>query len=339
MSQPEPCECPEPPAGIPAWVMTFADLMSLLMCFFVLLLSFSEMDVMRFKRLAGSMNEAFGVQREVKVLDIPKGTSVIAQEFSPAKPEPTPLNVVRQFTVQDTLNSLMVDGAEAYREEFDKVTAEPAEPAEGADRQAAEDQSAAIAELEAKLRSLVAETRADAETVAEALGNEIASGALEIETRGRIIVIRIREQAAFASGSDEINHGFIRVMAKIRGVLKGVPGAVSIEGHTDNLPISNHQFESNWGLSTARAVAVADELFAFNDLDQDRFRITGFADKKPIADNATADGRSRNRRVELVIDQGLDEDTEREMQAMSQTDAQAVERMRTAFDLQPFEVF
>lgn len=66
-----------PPVGA-AWVMTFADLMSLLMCFFVLLLSFSEMDALKFKRLAGELREAFGVQTLINVSDPPKGTSVIA---------------------------------------------------------------------------------------------------------------------------------------------------------------------------------------------------------------------------------------------------------------------
>ena len=68
----------ESPPGTPAWMATFADLMSLLMCFFVLLLSFSEMDVEKYKQIAGSMKNAFGVQNQVKVQDIPKGTSIIA---------------------------------------------------------------------------------------------------------------------------------------------------------------------------------------------------------------------------------------------------------------------
>ncbi len=88
-------------AGAPAWVMTFADLMSLLMCFFVLLLSFSEMDVAKYKQLAGSMKNAFGVQRKIKVKEPPKGVNVIAREFSPGRPDPTPLNVVRQMTTND----------------------------------------------------------------------------------------------------------------------------------------------------------------------------------------------------------------------------------------------
>jgi chemotaxis protein MotB len=86
--------------------MTFADLMTLLMCFFVLLLAFSEMDVAKFKQLSGSMKNAFGVQAEVDVKVIPKGTSIIAKEFSPGTPRPTPLNEIRQFTVDSNKNTL-----------------------------------------------------------------------------------------------------------------------------------------------------------------------------------------------------------------------------------------
>ena len=82
--------------GIPAWVMTFADLMSLLMCFFVLLLSFSEIDAQKFKQIAGELSKAFGVQRDIAALDIPMGTSPIFDNFSPGKPEPTPVDSVRQ---------------------------------------------------------------------------------------------------------------------------------------------------------------------------------------------------------------------------------------------------
>jgi chemotaxis protein MotB len=90
----------EESSGAPAWVMTFADLMSLLMCFFVLLLAFSEMDVQKFKTLSGSMKNAFGVQRDVRAFEIPKGTSVVKQEFSAGKPAKTLRNQVRQDTTR-----------------------------------------------------------------------------------------------------------------------------------------------------------------------------------------------------------------------------------------------
>ena len=76
------CNCP--PRGLPPYMATLADLMALLMCFFVLLLSFAEMDALKFKRLAGSLKMAFGVQREVVVNEIPMGASVITRDFSPA---------------------------------------------------------------------------------------------------------------------------------------------------------------------------------------------------------------------------------------------------------------
>ncbi|GAL19800.1 flagellar motor rotation protein MotB [Vibrio maritimus] len=85
---------------------TFSDLMSLLMCFFVLLLSFSEMDVLKFKQIAGSMKFAFGVQNRLEVKDIPKGTSIIAQEFRPGRPEPTPIDVIMQQTIDITQQTL-----------------------------------------------------------------------------------------------------------------------------------------------------------------------------------------------------------------------------------------
>ncbi len=78
-----------------AWLATFADLMSLLMCFFVLLLSFSEMDVLKYRQIAGSLRAAFGVQKEIKVPEPPKGTSHVKSEFTPGKPIPSPIKVMR----------------------------------------------------------------------------------------------------------------------------------------------------------------------------------------------------------------------------------------------------
>lgn len=98
----------DPPAGAPAWVMTFADLMSLLMCFFVLLLSFSELDRKKYKQVAGSMSQAFGVQREIPTQESPKGVTIIAQEFAPGKPQPTLERTLRQETTDDTQDYLEV---------------------------------------------------------------------------------------------------------------------------------------------------------------------------------------------------------------------------------------
>ncbi|QGU33378.1 type VI secretion system protein TssL, long form [Thermochromatium tepidum] len=105
----EECECPDPPpAGAPEWMATFADLMSLMMCFFVLLLSFSEMDVIKYKQVAGSLKAAFGVQRDIEAQQDPLGTSIIMQEFSPAQPQPTVVTEVRQQTTDETKRLLEI---------------------------------------------------------------------------------------------------------------------------------------------------------------------------------------------------------------------------------------
>ncbi len=285
-------KCPPCPAGLPGWLATFGDLMSLLMCFFVLLLSFSEMDVLKFKQLAGSMREAFGVQNQVQVQDIPKGTSIIAQEFSPGRPEPTPLNEVRQMTTDNDMQTLDVRTEEGEAEVSEQEKGETAQ------------------ELQELLEQLEAQAEAQAKDeaveFAAALRQEIGQGSVEVETDGKKIIIRVKEKGSFASGSAELKFAYIPVIAKIRDVLLNVNGKVAIEGHTDNIPVSGGRYESNWGLATARALSVGHELFADPRIDQSRFTIIGFADTRPLAPNNTVDNRSLNRRVEIIIQKGDD---------------------------------
>ncbi|MDC0434486.1 OmpA family protein [bacterium] len=105
----EETECEECEEGAPEWLATFADLMSLLMCFFVLLLSFSEMDLQKYKQVAGSMKSAFGIQRKIEADTIPRGTSVIKQEFSPGKPEPTVMKIINQKTDDDSKPEIQIN--------------------------------------------------------------------------------------------------------------------------------------------------------------------------------------------------------------------------------------
>lgn len=99
---PECDECPTcPPVGAPAWMSTFADMATLLMAFFVLILSFAEMNVPKFKQINGSLKNSFGVQRIVPVVESPKGTSIVARSFSPAITQPTPIESVLQQTTDE----------------------------------------------------------------------------------------------------------------------------------------------------------------------------------------------------------------------------------------------
>lgn len=313
MSDENEQECPPCPAGLPGWLATFADLMSLLMCFFVLLLSFSEMDVLKFKQLAGSMREAFGVQNQIKVEDIPKGTSIIAQEFSPGRPEPTPLNEVRQMTVNNDMNTLDIRSEQGESENLDKKQGE----------------AEALQELQQQMEQ---EAREQAVQFAASLAAEIGDGSVEVETDQRKVIIRVKEKGSFSSGSAELKFEYIPVMAKIRDVLLEVDSEVSIEGHTDNIPYSGRAFNSNWDLSAARALAVATELFDDPRIDQSKYQIIGHADTKPLAPNNTAENRAINRRVEIVIQKGKDKELLEKIQARGLGDAEGE-------PLRPNEIF
>ena len=93
-------ECPKcPPAGAPAWMATFADMATLLMAFFVLILSFAEFNVPKFKQISGSLKNAFGIQRVIPVVEQPKGTTVLSLNFSPS-PAPSVTNNLKQQTTE-----------------------------------------------------------------------------------------------------------------------------------------------------------------------------------------------------------------------------------------------
>ncbi|HEY7772645.1 MAG TPA: flagellar motor protein MotB [Marinagarivorans sp.] len=320
------CNCKK---GLPPWMGTFADLMALLMCFFVLLLSFSEMDAMKFKRLAGSMAQAFGVQNKVNVVDPPKGTSIIAQEFSPGRPEPTPINEIFQSTQDVTEMSLRVDCAE----DFDVEQGE-----EGYD-------AGIKARLQQVIDALEKETEKVAYELADALSEQILKGQIEIETEGRKIIIRIRERGSFGSGSATLAPEYRDVLQEVQAVLALKPGHVKVEGHTDNLPINTARFRSNWELSAARAVSVAHELMRGGAINQRRFEVSGMADAKPLASNNSAENRAKNRRVEIKIIQGLDNDMSEEDKAVLQSPdgADILRDLKLApdylFELQPDEIF
>lgn len=291
--------------GAPAWIATFADLMSLLLAFFVLLLSFSEMDLERYKTIAGSMKMAFGVQKELELKDVPKGTSIIAQEFSPGETTPTPIKTIQQVTTDTTDSSLRVGEAATPATELSEAEAE--------------------ALLAKKVQDLLDETRADADKLKAILSDEINRENIEIESEGRLITIRIRENASFPSGSATLTQDFLPVMNRLREALVEISGKISIEGHTDNVPINSGPFESNWALASGRALSVTHELLAGESLQGRRAMVVGYAETRPFTSNDTAAGRALNRRVEIVIRQSLEDSAALDADDLLQMDAGALE--------------
>ncbi|GGI73545.1 flagellar motor protein MotB [Shewanella gelidii] len=294
----EKCDCPPP--GAPLWLATFADLMSLLMCFFVLLLAFSEMDVMKFKQIAGSMKYAFGVQNKVNVKDIPKGTSVIALEFRPGRPEPTPIEIINQQTnemTQPMLEYQAGEDSDSGGVQQQRGEQRGGEASATAQEQAEARKSQAAAAAQDNINDQV-------KKMAQELNKEILDGAIEIESLGQQIIIRIREKGSFSSGSGFLQPRFRPVIRSVGELLKDVPGIVTVSGHTDDMQISNELYSSNWDLSSKRAVAVAHELVKVKGFDQQRMKVVGMASSAPLVPNDSGTNRSRNRRVEIAIEQG-----------------------------------
>ncbi len=295
----------EKAAGAPLWMATFADLMSLLMCFFVLILSFSELDVIKYKQIAESMKDAFGVQQTMELTSIPKGTSVVATDFQPGIPQPTPIETIQQVTTDQDLNSLRIGNPDAQeseaREVKDLITEE--------------------------MQRLIEETDLDADMLRRLLRAEIEAGQIDVESEGRTIIIRIREKGSFTSGSAQLDIAFLAVLDKTGLALNEIKGSIFIEGHTDNVPIDNARYGSNWDLSAARAVAVAEHLLEGPKMDPIRLTISGHADTRPQAPNNSWEGRAQNRRVEVIVKQPLDESRSALIQEMRATSPETVKAL------------
>lgn len=271
------------------WMVTFSDLMSLLLCFFVLILSMAEVDIIKYKQLADSMSEAFGVQRDMELESIPKGTSVVSTEFRPGIPDETIVDVVQQVTQDQTRNSLRIGNPDA--------------PV--ADEKDVRDEVLTYDEM----MELIQETELDAEMLRRLLRTEIDQGQIDVESEARTIIIRIRERGSFTSGSALLNTSFVGVIDKIASALTQIEGKIAVEGHTDDVPINTFAYPSNWDLSAARSVSVVRRMLNISTLQPKRVTASGFADTRPQAINSTAEGRARNRRVEILVRQPLSENS------------------------------
>src|SRR5210317_1941669 len=166
-------ECPKcPPAGAPAWMATFADMATLLMAFFVLILSFAEFNVPKFKQISGSLKEAFGVQKVVPVVEQPKGTTIIALEFSP-NPSPSISETLRQDTTELQQPNLVIPEKDDIAPDGSEDDKDKDSDFEGAGGEGAE--------------------QLDATELAKQLKKAIDTGEVTVETLGENVVINFPE--------------------------------------------------------------------------------------------------------------------------------------------------
>jgi chemotaxis protein MotB len=135
----------------------------------------------------------------------------------------------------------------------------------------------------------------------QALAEEIKEGKVDVRLEPRGLVVSLRQAAYFPSGGDDIAASAAQSLSKIADTIRPLPNSVRLEGHTDAVPIHNNRFRSNWELSAARSIAMLELFTSQYGIPRDRFAIAGYADTVPVASNDTEEGRTRNRRVDIVI--------------------------------------
>lgn len=249
-------------AGAPLWMVTFADMMTLLVTFFVLLFSFVIIDQQRYKTQAEYIKAGFTasvfeqLRGRVSDVAIAEQQGSIVPNF-PTLPSAPDLREANELQPTGSTNN-----------------PDPVEPSE-------------------------AEQVEDA--VTERLGGMIDMGDVTVERLDDEVIIRLQDRFAFQLGSEIIQPQFRNMLMEIKDLLRGIDGEFVVSGHTDDLPIRTARFRSNWELSAARAASVVHELTEDGTIPAGRFRVEGYADTQPIADNTAPDGRASNRRVEILI--------------------------------------
>lgn len=245
------------------WIYTFADLMTLLLVFFVLMFSLSSIEKEEFEKAMRSLNQALtGSEGANSIIDLPHDAPV-------------------KTTVPEVIEEVL-PATDIAEQDADK-------PKENE----AENQNVAI---EAEWRRLSSELEKQFQV-------SVATDAMEIGTpKDGKLVINVDGDLLFPSGSAEFNVEMMTTLDTMVLMLRKNPDyKLSIRGHTDDIPIQTTRFPSNWELSAIRATNVLRYL-SRGGVEIERMSATGYGDSDPIATNATLQGRAKNRRLEFVLE-------------------------------------
>ena len=236
-------------AHLDRWLVSYADFITLLFAFFVVLYASSRSDQQKQTEIARSIQSAFqALGLFPSSVPARKHSGSLADSRDPV----APVNVVLG----------------------DDLSASPAVQQD-------------LAELQARLTGL--------------LSNQLAEHVIALRLGRDGLVISLREAGFYDSGS-AVPHAQSRAtLDQIALTLAATPYDLRIEGHTDNVPIHTAQFASNWELSTARASELAKSLIEDHGIAPARLSAAGYAEYHPVASNATPDGRSQNRRVDIIV--------------------------------------
>ena len=235
------------------WLVSYADFITLLFAFFVVMFASSQTDKSRAKQISQAVEKALA---DGKTLGVP--------------PE-----------VAKILGGTVDDRGQG--------NAQMRGPG-GAQKAAKDAPPENLIELTPSMKRLTSE-----------LEQEIKAGAVEVNLEPRGLVVSLKQTAFFPSGTDAIDPSTYSILQKVADALNAVSNPLRIEGHTDSVPIHTARFRSNWELSAARSISMMELMATRFQVDRQRVAIVGFADTAPQTSNDTAEGRARNRRVDIVI--------------------------------------
>ncbi|KMT23363.1 flagellar motor protein MotB [Clostridium cylindrosporum] len=212
------------------WLVSYADFITVLMIFFIVMFSMSQVNATKYKQLAASLNDALG-----------GGKSIIGSDKPPLTNENVaPIPEVKQME-------------EAKKE------------------------------------------------VEEYLKNEGLTGKVKVSIDDRGLVISLQDTLIFDSGSAIVKPTHRQTLAKIGIALKKMPNFIRVEGHTDNIPIKNSQFSSNWQLSAVRAANIVEVIINDSKISPNIISALGYGENRPVAPNSSSTERAKNRRVDIVL--------------------------------------
>jgi chemotaxis protein MotB len=232
------------------WLVSYADFITLLFAFFVVLYAFAKEDQKKRSEVSVSIDSAFHSLGIFNTLQRP-------QKDSTTKPE----------TIESSLVTMIDPTGEEIR---------------------------ALAKAKGDIEQIRRQLQ-------QTLSNQIARGTISIDMGSDGLVISLREAGFFDSGSATPRPETIETLRTIAKSISHAPYDLRVEGHTDNVPVHNAEFDSNWELSSARATRIARLCLDLHAVSPERLSAAGYSEFHPIASNETAAGRAENRRVDLVV--------------------------------------
>src|ERR1700733_10188586 len=272
------------------WLLTYADMLTLLFALFMVLFSISSVNISKYQVLQQSLKSAFSGSI------LPGGHAILqsGSESTSAHP-PATAEVASIVPLAPTPTARSSSSTGSANSTITASASTSAKPMTSAELQAAlNSMSASISEQDT---FVALKAKMDAYAKAHGFGDKVQT---IIERRGLVVRV-LTDNLLFASGSATLKPGADQLLDEVAQLLNLDPShPITVEGHTDNQPIATAQFPSNWELSTTRATNVVRFLIS-RSVSAYRLGAVGYADLHPIASNATAAGRAENRRVEIVL--------------------------------------